>query len=104
MYVALFCPHCEAHINEEDLLNDHDLTPEQVAQVTEEDRDLGSYYTCGWCHERTRDWKHVIRCRTEHTVRKQINHERRGRDLALMLTEMEENDGPVAALPVPVRG
>lgn len=100
-YIARFCPHCGGHVNEEELLNDHDLTPEEIA-ATVDPPNWGALYTCGWCHEQTRDWGHVIRCRTEHTVRKRVNHEKRARDLHLMLKEMD--DEALAAMPVHLRG
>lgn len=87
-YVAQFCPHCHGHVNEDELLNDHDLSPADVRETTAVPRNMGSTYTCGWCQETTRDWNHVIQCRIEHTERRRINHEKRAMDLQLMLMEM----------------
>jgi predicted RNA-binding Zn-ribbon protein involved in translation (DUF1610 family) len=65
-WVALFCPHCGATVNEGDLETDED---EPVVN-------RGSSYTCGWCGERQTDWNHVKRCRATYGIRKAQADER----------------------------
>lgn len=81
-YIALFCPHCGGHVNESELDTDHDLL------ANPETPNMGSVYTCYWCKEMTRDWNHVIRCRTEHEQTLRLRHIQRGQDLQRMLGEI----------------
>lgn len=62
-YQALFCPHCGQWMNEPDLED----TPEN--RVLDSHGNLGSAYTCGWCHERHTDYNHVVICRLIHQER-----------------------------------
>lgn len=59
-YIALFCPHCGAHVNEDELDSDHGyIVP--IRQTLS-----GSKYRCGWCKIETTDWNHVLACRAAH--------------------------------------
>lgn len=88
-YIALFCPHCGGNVNEDVLLNDHDLTPDQIEKVRSRIVNRGPVYTCGWCKTRTTDWDHVIECRRAHTpARLKATHMKRAHDLLRMLDEM----------------
>lgn len=93
-WIALFCPHCGGTVNEDDLLNDHDLTPGQVEEIRYKVTNRGSMYTCGWCKIRTNDWDHVIECRRAHTpARLKATHNKRALDLIRMLDEMDRKYG-----------
>lgn len=55
IFVALFCPRCG------ELVTDVEVDDTPVRAVTP--MNIGSAYTCGWCHTRQVDWNHVKRCR-----------------------------------------
>lgn len=99
-YVAVFCPHCGVLVNEFDTQD----SPDEEDFYTNMGTNYGSRYTCGWCHLRTNDWKHVQKCRKtwrvkEALIKSQAEDEHRaivttarGR-LTRLMYELEESIG-----------
>lgn len=83
-YIAIFCPRCGEHLNEVDL----DVEDERAKRAAGVTSNMGSPVTCGWCHEQTRDWNHIVRCRRTINIRRHRDMNRMGLELAEMLEEM----------------
>lgn len=89
-FIAFFCPHCGACVNEDELENDHGYEAGDIGLPSR-----GSLVTCGWCKMQTTDWNHIVRCRNAQKMEKlrefnqrHLRHDARAKDLAVLLAEL----------------